>query len=121
MSSIESRGGVRVKIDATVMLQIDKAMRAQVHVLREPKKALVVDISVVGLGIIAPVFLPRGAALETMMDGTSFGTANPTRILGEIRYCRPAEKGKYRVGVKFVDIESGILSKIKDYVAKNKH
>ncbi len=119
MAGIESRGGTRVGINATAMVEVDKAMKEQVRILREPQKVVIADVSAVGLGILSPVFLPKGAILEIRMESAIFSFDKPITIKGEVRYCRPAKEGSYKVGIKFVEVESDILSKIKEYVTKS--
>lgn len=118
--AIESRAGVRVRIDATIMVEIDMGMKEKVRILREPQKAVVVDISAVGIGIIAPIFFPKNALVVVQLDTSSLNFDKSARIIGEVRYCRPTRAEKYRVGVKFLEIEKSLLDKIKDYVERNK-
>lgn len=119
MAGIESRGGVRVSINATAMVEVDKAMKEQVRILREPQKVTIADVSTVGLGLISPVFLPKGAILAIKMESAIFNFDKPINIKGEIRYCKPAKEGSYKVGIKFIEVEGDILSKIKEYVVRN--
>lgn len=119
MAGMESRGGVRVGINATAMVEVDKAMKEQVRILREPQKVVIADVSTVGLGVVSPVFLPKGAILEIKMESAIFNFDKPITIKGEVRYCKPAQEGRYKVGIKFIEVESDILSKIKEYVTKS--
>lgn len=118
--AIESRAGVRVRIDATIMVEIDMGMKEKVRILRGPQKAVVVDISAVGIGVISPIFFPKSALIVVQLDTSSLDFDKSARIIGEVRYCRPTRKGKYRVGLKFLEIEKSLLDKIKDYVERNK-
>jgi len=120
MAGMESRGGARVGISATAMVEVDKAMKEQVRILREPQKVVIADVSDVGLGIISPVFLPKGAILEIRIESALFDLDKPITIKGEVRYCKPAKENSYKVGIKFIEVESGILSRIKEHVAKSR-
>lgn len=119
--AIESRAGIRVKIDATIMVEIDTGMKDKVRIIREPQKAVIVDISIIGLGVISPIFLPKGAILVIQLDTSIFDTGKPARVIGEVRYCRPSKNKDYRTGVKFLDIDKALLAKIKEYVEQHKH
>lgn len=119
MAGMESRGGVRVGIDAIAMVEVDKAMKEQVRILREPQKVTIVDVSTIGLGLVAPVFLPKGAILVIKMESAIFNFDKPINIKGEVRYCKPAQEGRYKVGIKFIEVESDVLQKIKEYVTKS--
>ncbi len=119
MAGMESRGGVRVGIDATAMVEVDKAMKEQVRILREPQKVTVVDVSTIGLGLVSPVFLPKGAILVINMESAIFSFDKPINIKGEVRYCKPSQEGRYKVGIKFIEVESDVLQKIKEYVTKS--
>lgn len=118
--AIESRAWVRVSIDATVMVEVDMGMKEKVRILHEPQKAVVVDISVGGMGLVAPIFFPKNALLDIRFDASIFDFDRPAKIIGEVRYCRPTNDGKYRVGVKYVEIEKTLLARIKNYVEQNK-
>ena len=118
---IECRAGIRVRIDATIMVEIDTCMKDKVRIIREPQKAVIVDMSVVGLGVISQIFLPKGAILVIQLDATLFNLDKPARVIGEVRYCRPSKSKNYRVGVKFLDVEKNLLARIKDYVEQHKH
>ena len=119
--AMESRAGVRVRMDATIMVEIDMGMKEDVRILREPQKAMIVDISVVGFGVEVPIFFPKSALLIIDMDSSIFKMDKRARILGEVRYCRPAKDGKYRLGIKFIEVDKTFLGKIKEYVEQNKH
>ena len=119
--AMESRAGARVMIDATIMVEIDIGMKEDIRVLREPHKAEIIDISVLGVGIIAPIYFPRNAILVIDMDASPFNVEKHVIIIGEVRYCRPSKGGKYRLGVKFAEMDKSFLSKIKDYVEQNKN
>jgi len=102
------------------MVEIDIGMKEDVRILREPQKAVIVDVSTVGFGIIAPIFFPKNALLVIDMDASVFNIDKHAKIIGNVRYCRPAKDGKYKVGVKFVEIEKPLLVKIREYVERQK-
>ncbi len=117
---MESRTGARININATLTVDVDTGGKGNVRFLREPQKAVIVDISAVGIGAVSPIFLPKGAVLTIDTDAAIFKTEKPVRIKGETCYCRPAKDGKYRVGIKFVNIDKTLLDKIKEYVEQNR-
>lgn len=119
MSDIESRGGIRVRIDTPAVLEIDREMRETIRILRDSQRITVIDVSVVGAGILSPVFLPKGAMLSIRMETAVFSPGAPVEIKGEVKYCRPVKQGSYKVGVRFVDIEDNLLNKIKVFVDKS--
>jgi len=107
-------------MNAALTVDVDTGGKEDVRFLREPQKAAIVDISAVGIGVVSPIFLPKGAALTVDMDATAFKAERPVRIKGEVSYCRPSKDGKYRVGIKFVGIDDSLLGKIKEYIEQNK-
>ena len=117
---MESRAGARISINANLTVDVDTGGKGNARFLREPQKAAIVDISAVGIGAVSPIFLPKGAVLKIDMDASAFRTEKPPRIKGEICYCRPTKDGKYRLGIKFIEIDKGLLDKIKEYVEQNK-
>ena len=117
---MESRAGARISINATLTVDVDTGGKGNVRFLREPQKAVIADISAVGIGAVSSIFLPKGAVLTIDMDAPAFKTEKPARIKGEICYCRPTKDGKYRLGIKFVEIDKTLLDKIKEYVEQNK-
>ncbi|MFH1779336.1 MAG: PilZ domain-containing protein [Candidatus Omnitrophota bacterium] len=119
MAGMETRSAVRVALNASVTLKVDSAMKDQIRLLQEEQKANVADISTSGVGIISPVFFPKGAILGIQMDGATLKMKKPINIKGEVRYCSPQPGKKYRMGIKFIEIEDEIMNKIKEYVAKS--
>lgn len=119
MAGMETRGGVRIKLDGSATLKVNGTMKEQIRLLQEEQKAIRADVSVLGLGVISPVFFPKGAILKIQMDGAAFNIDKPINIRGEVRYCKPERGKKYKLGIKFVEIEDKVLEKIKEYVIKN--
>lgn len=119
--AMESRAGARVKMDATVMVEIDILAKDNVRILREPKKAEIFDISIVGIGLLAPIYFPKGAILIINIDASAFKMEKPSKIIGEVRFCQPTKEGKYRLGIKFIEIDKPFLAKITEYVEHNKN
>ena len=117
---MESRAGARVSINATLTVDVDTGGKGIARFLREPQKAVIADISAVGIGAVCPIFLPKCAALVIDMAASALSTDKPARIKGEVCYCRPSKDGEYRLGIKFVDIDNALLDKIKEYVEQNK-
>lgn len=118
MAGMETRGATRVTLNASVILKVDTSMKDQIRLLQEEQKANVVDISTSGIGVISPLFFPKGARLLAQMDATALKISKPINIKGEVRYCNPQPGKKYRLGIKFVEIEDAVVDKIKEYVAK---
>lgn len=119
MAGMETRGGVRIKLDSSATLKVNGTMKEQIHLLQEEQKAVIADVSVLGLGVISPIFFPKGAILKIQMDGAAFNIDKPINIRGEVRYCKPERGKKYKLGIKFVEIEDKVVDKIKEYVIKN--
>lgn len=117
---MESRAGVRVSVDANTMVGIDMAMNANVRTLRQPQKAEILDVSVIGLGLMAPIYIPKGAKAVITVEPPVFATEQTAKVVGEVRYCQQVKPGKYRLGIRFVEIEKPFLAKITEYVEHNK-
>ena len=118
MAKMETRGEARIKLDAGASLKVNGDMEKHVHLLREEQKAEIVDVSALGIGVVSPVFLPKGAILNIQVNGAAFGMDTPIKIKGEVRYCKPEKGRKCKVGIKFIEIEDAVLNKIKEYVTK---
>lgn len=116
---METRGGVRIKLEGSATLKVNGTMKEQIHLLQEEQKAVIADVSALGLGVVSPVFFPKGAILRIQMDGATFNFDKPISIRGEVRYCKPERGKKYRLGIKFIEIDNKALDKIKEYVIKN--
>ena len=66
------------------------------------------------------LYFPKGIMAVIDVDASTFNTEKPSRIIGEVRYCQQVKEGKYRLGVRFVEIEKPLLAKITEYVEHNK-
>jgi|GEM_PF-633346 len=115
---METRSAARIKLETKAKLKVNGAMKEQIHLLQEEQDADIVDISVSGVGMISPVFFPKGAILGIQINGAAFHANKPLSLRGEVRYCRPESGKKYRLGIKFVELEDKVLDKIKEYIAK---
>lgn len=118
MAGMETRAAPRATLNANVILKVDSSMKDQIRLFQEEQKASVVDISTSGVGMISPIFFPKGAILRLQMDGAALKINKPINIKGEVRYCNPQVGKKYRLGVKFIEVEGAVVDKIKEYVAK---
>jgi hypothetical protein len=59
----------------------------------EQSEVQILDVSKHGFALLAEAPLDRGAIVHVRAGGTT--------LLGEVRYCRNADQGKFRAGIQF--------------------
>jgi hypothetical protein len=115
---METRYAPRVRLDLKVLSRVSDE-DGQKFLLSKGNtfEIEIADISTLGVGIISRFFLPKGLRIELEIDGKPFGLDNSMKIKGEVRYCNYIKSSRYRCGIKFIDISSQYLNKIKDFIA----
>lgn len=116
---METRRAPRVNISLKVTSSINKEL-GQKFSLSADKAFEVdaVDISSLGMGIVAKFFLPQKLVINLEIDGKPFRLDKPMHLKGEVRYCRYIEASTYRCGVKFIDIPKEYQEKISKFIKK---
>ncbi|MET0497243.1 MAG: PilZ domain-containing protein [Steroidobacteraceae bacterium] len=68
--------------------------------------SITVDISETGVGFFAPRMLAPDQECKLFVDLSACGTEMELKLVGKICYCREQSVGKFRVGMRFVGLES---------------
>jgi len=68
--------------------------------------SLTVDISETGVGFFAPRMLPGDQQCKLFVDLSASGTEMELKLDGRICYCREQSAGRFRVGMRFVGLET---------------
>jgi c-di-GMP-binding flagellar brake protein YcgR len=86
-------------------------------------KSSVLDISVIGCALDSPFLMPTGIVLDIKIDDAPFtretgiSHAGPMLVTGSVTSCRMMEKGRYRLGVKFLKIAREDRELINNFIA----
>jgi c-di-GMP-binding flagellar brake protein YcgR len=115
---METRCAPRICINLKIISRIDEETGQKFSLAKgNVFEVQIVDISILGIGIISKYFLPKGLHIGLEIDGKCFDLENPFRIKGEVRYCSYVKAIGYRCGVKFINISSQYMDKIKNFIA----
>jgi len=68
--------------------------------------SITVDISETGVGFFASRMLAPDQECKLFVDLSACGTEMELKLVGKICYCREQSVGKFRVGMRFVGLES---------------
>jgi len=115
---METRRSPRVKINFKVVSTIDEKVKQKFSLsIGKTFEARAVDISTLGIGIMAQYFFPRGINIEMEIDGKVFGLDRAIIVKGEIRYSKYMSSSEYRTGIKFLNLSPDDAKAIADFIA----
>lgn len=107
---MESRRAPRVKVFIKVDVQIDESMKGHFDISKKNIEAHMLDVSILGVGILSKYFIPKGAVLDFTF-GLPLKSENqeqkeqPFAVKGRVRSAIPWGKGFTRLGVEFFEID----------------
>ena len=101
----------RLNLNLVVWYKLLRPMEAGNMLGTEDREAITVDISPFGMAFMSSYNIPLFSDLAlrfiifTSQDGTYSNLTIPLEVNAKVRSCTPAEKGEYRVGVSFSNIQ----------------
>ena len=107
---MESRRVPRVKVFIKVNVQIDASMKGHFDISKKDIEAHMLDVSILGIGILSKYFIPKGAILDLtfslpLKSENQEQKEQPFAVQGCVRSAIPWGKGFTRVGVEFSQID----------------
>jgi c-di-GMP-binding flagellar brake protein YcgR len=121
-SAEERRKSRRLKINLTVLYQIDKPLNLRMMIgWNREVSAVMLDLSDSGMSILTEYDIPKSTLLLIKftlinLGGTVLERIKTMSISGEVRYSLPAEYEQHRLGIQFTNIEEGDKAAIADFV-----
>lgn len=118
----ERRGYQRLKIDITVIYQVNKPSNVRVLIGEEEVEAMILDLSEGGVGILTDYDIPVLAVLSVefmiykLDDKNNFRFYKSIKASGEVHSNVLLEKNKHRLGICFTQIDEEAKSEIADFV-----
>ncbi|HYC43334.1 MAG TPA: PilZ domain-containing protein [Noviherbaspirillum sp.] len=71
----------------------------------EEQQCAVLDVSITGVALSVPTLVARGARCMTSFDIDIHGERRRINALGEAIYTKQIEASKYRLGIRFIDMD----------------
>lgn len=119
---MESRQATRIKLKLNANIAIGDSTKRFFDILKKKITAEMLDISILGAGLLCKHFFPVGAVLKLRFD-LPFGANNEKikqiDVSGEIRSAISGGKGLTRLGVRFLDLNDEQRKIIIDFI--NEH
>lgn len=118
----ERRQFDRLKVNITVVYQVDKPIKVKMLVGKEEVEAAILDLSEGGISILTEYNIPAYThlSIEFMLyrleKATNFKLYASLRVKGEVKYSFASEGNKYRLGVCFKDLDDESKSMIAKFV-----
>jgi c-di-GMP-binding flagellar brake protein YcgR len=112
----------RLKVNITVVYQVDKPIKVKMLVGKEEVEAPMLDLSEGGISILTEYNIPAYTRLSIkfmlyrLEKATNFKLYESLRVKGEVKYSFASEGNKYRLGVCFKDLDYGSKSIIAEFV-----
>jgi len=115
---MESRRASRIGIELKIISKVNKEHKQKFSLISgEHFEVKALDISILGVGVLAKYFLPPGLILELEIAGQPFGLEEIIAVKGEIRYCVYMKGCGYKCGVKFLDLKNSYKEAIAQFIA----
>jgi c-di-GMP-binding flagellar brake protein YcgR len=101
----------RLNLNLVVWYKIIKSSQAPNALGSAEREAITVDISPFGMAFMSSFNIPAFTDLAlkfiifSSQDGSYSNLAIPLEVIAKVRSCAPAEKGEFRIGVSFTNIE----------------
>lgn len=117
---METRKHPRINVNLKVISRLDESVFQKFSLTQGKSfEARVVDISILGVGIVSRFFLPRGLILLLEIEGGFLGLKEPIKVKGEVRYCVYMKSFLYRCGLKFIELDTSVEKKLREFIRKN--
>jgi c-di-GMP-binding flagellar brake protein YcgR len=101
----------RLNLNLVVWYKLSKAPQVPAELGTAEREAVTVDISPFGMAFMSSFNIPifTDLALKFIIFSSQGGVydrlAIPLEVNAKVRSCSPAEKGEFRIGVSFTDIQ----------------
>lgn len=128
-SGMESRRVPRAPIKAAIRMAVAPKMKSQVALAKGHISGELIDISALGIGMLASIYLPKGTRLHSKFPRASVTgkqEKGDIAFVGTVKNCRMMNMGTseasphpYRIGIEFSRIAKRHLALIDAYVKKN--
>ena len=122
MTDWDTRRESREPKTAAVRVRINAGMQTSVHLAKEGLEVELIDISVHGLGVLSPAYLPPGTLLDLdlpasiLSEGEGKPPQNSIQATGQVTYAKPKDR-KCRLGICFTELKSADRTLIEKYIA----
>jgi len=125
---LDTRTASRRPIKAVAEFKPHESMAAslKLNIPNEYIKSDLLDISIAGLALDSPYLIPINTTLRIRIDTAVFGlehkedTPEQISIVGKVTSCA-MNKGRYRLGVNFVEISKEDLALIESFIQSKDH
>ena len=127
--SFETRRELRRPITLRVSVRVNPAFSETVQLAKESIEGRLADISVIGIGLISPVFLPPGVLIDIELPRPALADPNALdpgksaegsiSITAKVAYAKPFGS-QCRIGVSFIHIEEADRALIQAYVSRDR-
>lgn len=119
---MESRRAVRKEITLKGSFMIKDDLKYKLHVYKEPIDLTLVDIAVLGCGIVASHYLPKGLVIALkikdfpVVSGKEIKERKDIEFSGRVMTCKTTPSRANKIGLEFVDLNKEDRDLIKGFV-----
>ena len=117
----ETRKGQRLQVKGRVKIQIDPSMGDAIHLEKEIIEVELVDISVLGIGLLSKTFLPKGTVVDLEFPGAALAAPKAApppdilRLTAKVMYNRP-QRDLCRMGLQITQMDDQTNRIIRDFI-----
>ena len=117
---METRQAARIKIKekVRVSLAVDDSTKAHFDILNKDLEGELLDISLLGAGLLSKHFFPVGAVIKLsfLLPFVSKQDIKSIDVSGEVRSSISGGKGLIRLGIKFLDLRQETKETISEFI-----
>jgi hypothetical protein len=112
---METRRVKRLKASFKAKLNIDSSITQRFNIRQENIEVEVLDISVLGIGLVCKYFIPKGVIVNLQLKINN----KLIDVKGEIRSAISGGKGLTRLGIQFIDLDNSEFEIIDKFIKDN--
>jgi c-di-GMP-binding flagellar brake protein YcgR len=109
---MDTRQAPRHKITLAAKIRVNEVSAKQLTLRKDVIDVQVIDLSVLGIGMVSQSFIPKGMIIDIELLVNS----NMLNLKGEVRSAISAGKGLTRLGVQFIELKDKDSQVLKDFI-----
>jgi len=114
------RESERLRLEIPVLVSVTDKSLTMRHTIPVEGKTLNISQNGSAIGIVVPLFLPKGLSVSLEFNPQPDLSASPFKVNGEIVHVHMEKGMKFFLGIKFSDISSSFLSQLLNIAESHK-
>ena len=110
----------RVPVNVKIVSQVDPYLD-QKHELVAGNSFDIkaVNISISGVGIVSPHYMPVGLVIDLSFDGKILDFPGAFTVRGSIKHCNSTKNSLYKCGVEFQELSKVFMNALNSFISEH--